>query len=197
VARYSEEASRRNQSWSAWNDAPPTPRHRLYRALRELLKPLTEDKRQKALDELLAWAGDEPGARSTYRLLSYEEVFALTQGELMEVGAHTVTHPELSTLPAVSQRNEIQQSKAQLEEVLGRPVTSFAYPYGTRSDYTAETVRIVREAGFACACSNIHGVVGQSTDRFQLPRVHVQNWDGEEFARLLSRWFWFSRWFHD
>jgi peptidoglycan/xylan/chitin deacetylase (PgdA/CDA1 family) len=108
---------------------------------------------------------------------------------LIEIGAHTVTHPSLSALPIASQREEIWQSKTGLEEILDRPVTSFAYPYGKRSDYSAETVALVREAEFVCACSNFAGLVSQSTDRFQLPRVHVPDCDGEEFVKQLSGWF--------
>ena len=113
----------------------------------------------------------------------------LAQGGLLDVGAHTVTHPALAALSASRQRDEILQSKGRLEEVLGHRVTHFAYPHGTRSDYSPETVAIVREAGFACACSSFEGVVEKSTDRFQLPRVHVQDWNEEEFAGLLSGWF--------
>jgi peptidoglycan/xylan/chitin deacetylase (PgdA/CDA1 family) len=196
AAHWSEEASWHHRKWTIHEKAP-SPRHSLYRSLWELLNPLTEGERRGVLDELLTWAGAELASHPRHRLLSLEEVSVLAQGELIEVGAHTVTHPRLSALPAASQRDEIRGSKARLEEVLNRPVTSFAYPHGGRSDYTAQTVSIVREAGFARACSNFAGVVGPSTDRFQLPRIHVQDWDGDEFARRLSRWFWLSRWFHD
>lgn len=138
------------------------------------------------LNELLAWASAKPGNRSTHLTLLQQEVEAIAQGGLIEAGAHTVTHPVLSTLPTALQRDEIQQSKASLEKILGRPVTSFAYPYG---NYSAETVPIVREAGFTCACSTLPGVVGGDTDRFQLPRVQIEDWDGEEFSRKLSLWF--------
>lgn len=84
------------------------------------------------------------------------------------------------------QRDEIQQSKTSLEKILGRPVTSFAYPYG---NYSVETVPILREAGFTCACSTFPGVVWRDTDRFQLPRVTIEDWDGEKFSRELSLWF--------
>jgi peptidoglycan/xylan/chitin deacetylase (PgdA/CDA1 family) len=185
---YSEEASQRYQGWRAWEGAPSS-RHALYISLWELLHSLTESEQQQLLGQLVAWAGAESAGRPTHRCLSFEEVAALTQGELVEVGAHTVTHPALSALPAASQRDEILKSKARLEEFLGSPVDSFAYPYGKGRDYTAETVSIVREAGFSCACSSLAGVVERSTDPFRLPRMHVEDCDGDEFAKRLSRWF--------
>jgi peptidoglycan/xylan/chitin deacetylase (PgdA/CDA1 family) len=184
AARYSEEASRRHRHWRA--QEAPTPRHSLCSSLRELLHPMTEGERRRVLDELLTWAGLETAARLSHRPLSLEEAVALAKGDLVEVGAHTVTHPALSTLPGASQRDEILQSKARLEEIVGCPVTSFAYPYG---DVSAETAGIVREAGFARACSTGAGLVELSTDPFQLPRRYVQDWDGEAFSRRLSRWF--------
>ena len=141
------------------------------------------------LGELHRWAGAEPASRLSHRTLSYEEVVALSKGGLIEVGAHTVTHQALSALPAASQRDEILESKTRLEKILRRPVTSFAYPYGKQDHYTPETVNIVREAGFTCACSNFAGLVEQSTDPFQLPRIPVVDWSGEEFANMLSSWF--------
>ena len=104
----------------------------------------------------------------------------------MEVGAHTVTHPTLSTLPVTLQHDEILESKVRLEQILGRQVHSFSYPHG---DLSAETATIVRDAGFTCACSSSAGIVRRSTDRFRLPRVPVADWDGQEFTRRLSRWF--------
>jgi peptidoglycan/xylan/chitin deacetylase (PgdA/CDA1 family) len=185
AAHYDEQASRRARCWRVWEHAPSS-RHLLYRSLWELLRSLSADERQRVSDELLEWAKAEPTGRPTHRPLSFEEVGALAQGELVEVGAHTVTHPALSALPVTSQRDEILGSKARLEEILNRPVKSFSYPYGALS---TQTVGAVRAAGFACACSDSPGTVGRSTDRFQLPRVGVQGWDGREFARRLSRWF--------
>jgi peptidoglycan/xylan/chitin deacetylase (PgdA/CDA1 family) len=186
-AHYSEDAYRRHCNWRAWENAPSL-RHSLYRSLWELLHPLAATERRKVLDELVKWACAEAVVRPGYRCLSLREVLALVQSDLIDLGAHTVTHPALSTLPLDSQRDEILRSNARLQAITGRPTASFAYPYGKQSDYTAETVSIVREAGFACACCNFAGVVERSTDRFQLPRVHVEDWDGEEFARRLSGW---------
>ena len=185
AAHYSEEASQRHRRWRAWEEAPSS-RHSLYKSLWELLHSMTESARRGMLRELQGWAGTEPASRPGHRPLSLKETVALAQGRMVEVGAHTVTHPALSTLPAASQRDEILSSKARLEELLGRQVTSFAYPHG---DLSVETAGIVREAGFARACSTRAGLVELSTDPFRLPRVQVQDWDGDEFARRLSRWF--------
>ena len=89
-------------------------------------------------------------------------------------------------LPVDLQRDEIQRSKAHLEEVLGHSVTSFAYPYGIS---TPETVALVRATAFEYACSGSGKAIRRTTDHFQLPRVMVQDWDGEEFARRLSHSF--------
>jgi peptidoglycan/xylan/chitin deacetylase (PgdA/CDA1 family) len=187
AAHYSEDDSQRHRQWRIRKDAPGA-RHQLYRSLCELLNPLREGERQKVLDELLSWAGAERASRPTHRPLSLTEVVGLARGELIEVGAHTVTHPALSALPAASQREEIQGSKTWLEEILDRPVNSFAYPYGGRADYTEETINIVREAGFASACSNFPGLTKGLTDPLQLPRVNSPNRNGETFNQWLSRW---------
>ena len=95
----------------------------------------------------------------------------------------------LSALPVAAQRSEIVESKARLEEIAKREVTSFAYPFGGRADYTRATVALVREAGFALSCANTGGLVRPRSDQFQLPRVLVRNWDAESFAGRLRGWF--------
>ena len=188
AAHYDEKAFRSHLRWRAW-EKPPSPRHFLYSSLWELLHRADESERQGVLEQLLRWADAELVGRPTHRALAPEEVLALVEGELVEAGAHTVTHPALSALQAALQREEILGSRRRLQEIIGRTVTSFAYPYGRRVDYSAVTVGIVRQAGFDCSCSNFAGAVGRGTDPLQLPRFQVQDWDGDEFARRLSWWF--------
>src|SRR5262249_17752614 len=117
------------------------------------------------------------------------EVVQLAKGGLVEIGAHTVTHPALAELPAAAQRSEIQGSKTRLQGILGCAVTSFAYPYGFRRHYTPETATIVQEAEFGSACSGSSGLVWRDADRFQLPRVSVRDWVGAAFESRLQEWF--------
>ena len=106
--------------------------------------------------------------------------------DLIELGAHTVNHPYLSSLSTEEQRMEILKSKKTIEEQINKPVASFAYPYGTRQSYTSETVSLLKELKFANACSNFRGRIGSRTDLFQLPRFLVRNWDGDEFLQRLK-----------
>lgn len=188
VVQHDEAAHPRGRAWNVELADNPTPRHELYRSLCQILRPLPESKRCQALDSLLAWAGLKRAGRLTHRALSAEEVLRLAEGGLVEVGSHTVTHAVLSALSIEEQRAEVKGSKITLEKLLGHPVTSFAYPFGSRSDYSAETVAIVHQAGFQLACSNFPGTAWRRSDRFQLPRLLVRDWDGEVFERRLRRW---------
>lgn len=175
--------------WVNGEKEDPCARSALYLSLYELLHHLSEEQQQEMIDKLFMWVTIKPTDQQPPCSLSFEDVYALAQGELVEIGAHTVTHPILSTLPLAAQWKEIYKSKAYLEDILRRPITSFAYPYGRQCDYTAETITIVQEAGFNCACTNASGIIGKDTNYFQLPRIQMYNWNGEEFSLQLSRWF--------
>ena len=174
--------------WEPWGTEHPSARHRLYAELWSLLHPLDAGVRGAILDWLAAWAGLAPEGRPGHRALTPEEVQALSRDGLVEIGCHTVTHTVLSALPVAEQREEIARSKATLEEIIGRSVTSFAYPYGRREDYTAETVALVRAGGFESACANVEGVVVRDTALFELPRMQVRDWDGDVLAGRLDAW---------
>jgi peptidoglycan/xylan/chitin deacetylase (PgdA/CDA1 family) len=66
----------------------------------------------------------------------------------MDIGSHTHSHRILSHLDDGSQRDELKQSKAILEGLLGEPVTSVAYPVGSLSAYGPETCRIAESLGY-------------------------------------------------
>jgi peptidoglycan/xylan/chitin deacetylase (PgdA/CDA1 family) len=176
------------RSWNVQFSEDPTPRHALYRSLCELLRPLPEGNQRSVLDRLQNWAGKDDAGRSTHLPLTSEELARLDQGGLVEVGAHTCTHALLSSLSKSKQQAEIQGSKIVLEKILGHPVVSFAYPFGARSDYNADSVQAVCQAGFERACANYPGTVWRRSDCFQLPRLLVRDWDGETFERWLGGW---------
>lgn len=87
-----------------------------------------------------------------------------------EIGSHTLTHPDLTTLSPQQLRREIVDSKKALEDSFGVPIRHFCYPFGRFSD---EAVRFVEEAGYETACTVEFGLPGAATNRFRIPRLLV------------------------
>jgi peptidoglycan/xylan/chitin deacetylase (PgdA/CDA1 family) len=74
----------------------------------------------------------------------------------MEIGCHTVTHPYLTRIKDdAALRREIFAAKQRIEQRIGKPVTTFAYPFG---QYNERVAAVVREAGFTSARSTWPGV---------------------------------------
>lgn len=89
----------------------------------------------------------------------------------MQIGAHTMTHPILSSLPEQEARREIADSRDWLEALIGSRVELFAYPNGgPGTDYRATDVDLVREIGFKAAFSTAWGAARAGDDLYQLPR---------------------------
>jgi len=185
-ACLSEESYLSSIRWNILREDDPGQRHKVYRNLHQLLKPLHQEEQRQVLRKLSVLAQKESTVRSTHCTLSPQQIIALVDGGLIQIGAHTVTHPVLPSLPIDVQQSEIEQSKARLENILGSQVSSFSYPYG---DYEAETISGVQETGLACACTTCSNYTWAGSDLYQLPRLGVGNWGGDEFARRLKEWF--------
>jgi peptidoglycan/xylan/chitin deacetylase (PgdA/CDA1 family) len=112
---------------------------------------------------------------------SWEEVREMSENGI-EFGAHTVSHPRLTKIPLEKAREEIEESKREIEEKLGKQVKCFAYPYG---DYNEEIIEIVREVGFACAVSVHPFPISNRTNLYALGRIDI-NSDFHYFKALLS-----------
>jgi peptidoglycan/xylan/chitin deacetylase (PgdA/CDA1 family) len=93
---------------------------------------------------------------------------------LIEIGAHTRTHPDLRAMGKDKRWDEIVGSKAILEEGLGHPVGSFCYPAGY---YTAEVLADVRRAGYISAVTTTYGSKQNIQDALELPRIRVNGPD--------------------
>jgi peptidoglycan/xylan/chitin deacetylase (PgdA/CDA1 family) len=115
-------------------------------------------------------------------MLTWDQLARLQAGGV-ECGAHSVSHPQLDLLARAAAWEEIVRCKGALEERLGRPVTSFAYPHGY---YTATVRGLVQDAGYASACAVKHAMSAPGDDRFALARIIVTDMAVEGFAGLLA-----------
>lgn len=141
------------------------------------------------LEQLRLWAQSDEQPSTMHRVMTVDELRLLGRNSLVTIGAHTVSHTQLSSLSPEEQRKEIVESKKQLEEWLGLDVTMFSYPFGKRCHYTAETISLCREAGFTKAAANFPGQAHRWTDPYQIPRHLVRNWPIETFTSKLQE-FW-------
>jgi peptidoglycan/xylan/chitin deacetylase (PgdA/CDA1 family) len=114
------------------------------------------------------WYRDQPP------VMSWDDILELDRDGVLRFEAHTVTHPNLLAVDEATAAREIRHSRDELEEQLGRTVTSFAYPAGLYSDRER---RLVAEAGYAAAVTCEPGVNVPSTDRFALRRRQIDSRD--------------------
>lgn len=114
------------------------------------------------------WYDDQPP------LMSWETIRSLDGEGVLRFEAHTITHPNLLQLSDDDLRHEVQGSKTELEEQLGRPVSAFCYPAGL---FGARERECVERAGFSTAVSCEPGVNSAATDRLALLRRQIDRRD--------------------
>jgi peptidoglycan/xylan/chitin deacetylase (PgdA/CDA1 family) len=160
---------------------PQTPRQRAFLSIWERLKLLSP----KALDDAMSRVEEQAGAtkaiRRSRRLLNSEDLHG--RPALLDVGSHALTHPSLPALSRSEKAHEIRASIAQCEAVSGTRPSTFAYPFG---DIDRESLELVRDAGFECACTTHHSFVARRTDPFSMPRLAVPNCGATGLASLLG-----------
>ncbi len=115
------------------------------------------------------------------RLMSADELRSLASSPLASIGSHTMTHADMSNASEEEAYREMVDSKRALEELLQRPVESFAYP---RCFYSPACPEAARRAGYAVAvtCGARGGWVP-----FELARESVDSLDGRVTFALKSR----------
>lgn len=122
------------------------------------------------------------------RPLTAIELRELAGKPLIEIGAHTLTHPRLASLTKEQQWHEIGDGKKLLEDLLGRPANGFAYPFGDAKSFNQDSFDIVHESGYHYALANIHNRVRTNSDIYALPRFIPRNWNLLEFKRQVKNW---------
>ncbi len=160
-------------------------RHALHQALYEAIIGLDTEPREAALLGLWRQLGAAPKLRPSHRPLTLDELHELAAHELITIGAHTRTHPQLAAIPADRQAEELATSKATLETWLGRTVDLVAYPHGAHDDTTC---RLAAELGFRAGFTTEPRVVPHRFAPFRIPRINIEAQDSQRFAAQL-RWY--------
>lgn len=134
-------------------------------------------------DARCSTAASAPG-----RMLSWAQLTELSAAGV-EVAAHTHTHAQLDRISTARLRAELGDSKRLLEDRLGCPVRSLAYPYG----YSNKRVRTVaRESGYLQAAGVANAPATATCDPFRVPRLTIRrSTSSASFASTVN-----GKWIH-
>lgn len=116
------------------------------------------------------WDADTPGM-SEAPLMNDKQILELHSNGF-EIGAHTLSHPDLTATDYGECHTEIYKPKLILEALLDSEVLSFCYPYGM---VNGEIKRLVEEAGYQFGCSVFSGPAEFGKDPFEIRRIEIQN----------------------
>ncbi len=118
--------------------------------------------------------------------MDWQEVSKLAENNVA-IGSHAWTHRSLGMLSEESVMEEAVLSRQALEDRLSQPVTSFAYPFGTKADFSDKTAEIIKEAGYSCAFTSQHGAAIRHINPYDLPRVKVEGGEALWVFRSLVK----------
>jgi peptidoglycan/xylan/chitin deacetylase (PgdA/CDA1 family) len=113
------------------------------------------------------WSLEEKPGRRPFPMMSWDQIVRMSEAR-MEIGSHTLSHPNLTDIAEEEARKEIHESKAFLEEKLGIPMQGFCYPRGCQND---ALVKLVQESGYHYGCTTTPGYATPDSNSFALPRI--------------------------
>jgi peptidoglycan/xylan/chitin deacetylase (PgdA/CDA1 family) len=171
-----------SSNWDA-TCRPASIRQAAYLKLWTRLRDAEDGERRQAMAALHRQADIPALARPSHRVMTAAEARRISSSGLIEIGAHTVTHPMLSRLAHDEQLSEITRSREACRELVGYEPRAFAYPYG---DYDNSTAEITGDAGFEIGCTTCAAGVGPRTQPLTMPRLQVRAWSSSELAATMG-----------
>lgn len=113
----------------------------------------------------------------------------------IEIGLHSRTHIDFDQVTCLKTlKREITDAKSQLEDLIGKPIRYFAFPFGFPNQLTPQAIAMIHEAGMLGFCSayGAYNLVGQ--DPFHICRIHgdcnferLENWLTFDKRKLLNQ----------
>lgn len=138
--------------------------------------PLLKKYNVAATEYIISGGLDKPNYMTT------EQVKEVAQSGLIEIGAHTVHHKNLTSISLEEAKLEIEKSREDLERIFEMNVVSFAYPYG---GFNNELADFVKKTGFTTAVTTRGGIIANQENRYTLFRIHPGIATGESLLREL------------
>jgi peptidoglycan/xylan/chitin deacetylase (PgdA/CDA1 family) len=141
-----------------------------------------------------AWVGKKKIGVSPEQFMTWREIREVSQYGV-EIGSHTATHPDLYRVDPQTLEDEIKLSKHAIEDNIGQPVRSFAYPFAFPEqdrDFACRIAGLLEEVDYQNGVCTVVGRAGKGHNRFLLPRLPVNSHDDAALldAKLKGRYDW-------
>lgn len=169
-----------------WPAKPPNNQCEAYLAIWEKLRPLPLPEIKTVLDKLAVTLNYMPVNKNPGKAMSEGQLRELSVSSLCTVGLHTHTHPALSAHSKHVQEKEIRENATRLHTITDIIPTILAFPYG---DYDADLLQLADEMGITMAFVTQEGPVTIKSNLFELGRIQVKDWTGDQLKATLDHWF--------
>ena len=90
----------------------------------------------------------------------------------MDIGAHTKTHVDLTSVSKKKALKEISDCKSQLETIYSVEVADFCYPFGRFNELIC---KMTRDSGYLSATTMIRGRANSISNKYTLPRIPINH----------------------
>ncbi len=156
--------------WVVADSAPE--KARLYRALARAWEGADPE---QAYRQFCGMNGYDLVQLQRQHAISWDMLRALRDDPFTELGAHTISHPRLSSISDSDAASELSGSRSRLEEKLGIEVRHMAFPYGRAADCSARDAQLARQAGYISASTTRRSLIWPEDlpDLYALPRVNL------------------------
>lgn len=130
---------------------------------------------------------DIPKGEPIVPLLTDTQALEMDESGWVEFGAHSMTHDRLTDIAPDQLRFQVEESKKSLERLLGKPVLSLAYPYGSVNEAVKQATR---KAGYAFGIAVGTGPTDFSADLMEIRRIPMfpktSRW---QYWKKTSGWY--------
>lgn len=140
----------------------------------ELIKTLNESGIQCAIKRLEENLRVKDVNIKKRKILTWSQVKEMANDGI-EIGSHTVNHPNLGKISQEEVEREISESKELIEEKICKPVHGFAIPYGLEGFYNKDVIEIIKRSNYQYSCSAKVGCADINSDIYELKRISASN----------------------
>jgi peptidoglycan/xylan/chitin deacetylase (PgdA/CDA1 family) len=160
-----------------------------FERLAAFVQEIDEDTAVAAIEQAALASGIDGRQIVDDEIMTAAELKELTARDpLLQLGAHTLTHPNLARVDAKRLHHELQQSAIRISHYCGRFPTTFAYPYGVRHAVGPREASAARDNGYVAAVTTQPGVLNRAAAEQPtlLPRVSLNgHYQKKRYVRAL------------